>query len=209
MLFFQTLVSLGQFKKDSSLANNQSFGALGTSLFGYDNNIKSHFSVYWQTGTEYNITKYSKLGFAFSLLKFNWTGFQQNTSTFTSSYDKLNYFSISGDIQLFGREIISRSKDVDNCYDKYIEYGIGYNCPYYFTLSKYNNGVKTEEIYPNKYNDIYVYSTFYFLEPFQIPLGVKLEYHPFDFITSNDYPDMAKFRIDVLISLFTPNNDKR
>lgn len=205
----QCLTVVGQIKNDTSLADKQVFGALGTSLLGYNNDIKSYFSVYFQTGVEYNVTKTSKLGCAWSLLKLNWTGLQADSSKFGQNYDRARYFSFSSDFQLFGRYIFNRTDNIFNEYDKYIELGLGYNVPYYFALHRFKGDNKIIEKYPNRYNDFYLYTIFYFLKPQNIPLGIKLEYHPFDIIPNTNYPDVAKFRVDLLISLFTENNDRK
>ncbi len=201
-----SLNSFSHLEKDSTLAKNQVFTNVGASVFGYTNKINSYFSIYMTTGFEYNISKKIKYGFAWNLFRFNWTELNKSYMKLNENYSKLTYFSASTDIQLFGRYIINRS---GNSYNKYIEVGTGYNLPYFYSLQKYKGTDKTREKSINNYNDLYFYTTFNFNTKSNIPLGIKIEYHPFDIIKNVNYTDISKIKVDILISIFTENDDRK
>lgn len=204
---FFYLGSFGQINKDTTLSKNQSFAYLGSSIIGYTPAIESYFSIYFTTGLEYNVSKKIKYGASFSWLKFSWIGLKNDSETFGGHYDKVRYFSWSTDAQIFSRYIINRQND--NQYDKYIELGMGYNAPIYFSLDKFIGDKKQSETYPNNYNDLYFYSSFFLFKPIKLPIGMKLEYHPFDIIKNDKYPNLAPFRFDLMLNLFSENNDKK
>ncbi len=201
-----SLNSFSQFKKDTTLAKNQFFANVGASVFGYTSKINSYFSIYYTTGIEYNISKKVKYGFAFNLFRFNWSQLNKSYMKLDDNYSKLTYFSASTDIQLFGRYVINRK---GNSYNKYLEFGTGYNLPYYYSLQKYKGSDKTREKSINNYYDLYFYTTFNYQTKSNIPFGLKVEYHPFDIIKNNNYTDISKIKVDILISIFTENDDHK
>ena len=212
-LIFAGLISLSQLSysapTDTTLNDKQFFGGFGSSLYGYTPKINSYFSFYYIYGYEYNVTEEFKYGYSIDAIKLNWTRFVNDSSFFKGTFDKVRCFSFSTDFQFFTRYIISRDNYPTKPYDKYIEIGLGYNLPFYYSLTKINGNIHTIEQYPNRYTDFYLYSEYYFWNPLKLPLGIKLEYHPFNILKNKNYPQLSIIQLNLDILLHDNDHKKK
>jgi len=202
MLFLFALQTLVHGEWTPGLNKNQIFGGFGADVYGFDPQADRFISFYWVYGLEWNHSKDIKFGLSTNAVKFNWTQFSNDSSKNKNQlFDDIKYFSISTDLQVFTRIILDRERLRNKNYKMFMEFGIGYNAPFYYDLKKIKDNNELTEKYPNRYNDIYLYSGLFMNALMNIPIVAKIEYHPFDVIKNSSYPDLPVFRISFDIFL--------
>ena len=190
LIFLIISFSLKAVDNDTIKKDLNFYGGFGYS-FGLDSKTGVVFqnSFNWIYGYEFNLTRDYKMAMELDAFKFTWIRLTNDKNLFGDDYSKIRYFSFSNSLKWTNRFIINRD-EIFKGYTTYIDLGAGYNVPILYRLSKVKSSSVDREEYVNKYNDLFLY--FKLFQFCGFPLALRLEYHPFDIIKNDIYPDVQK-----------------